>query len=120
MLLVIKDATTRGIFFLEFCLRKMFFLHAYTAAIQVSLDLSLTPGSMNPNKPFVPAHVVEETVSARHAIQLMLVFLQKVNVILFRNKLQQLPKPKQNSITPHRRCKPAYYVRHDTIQGVHF
>lgn len=86
----------RGIFFfaLGFLFEKMVFLHTYIATIKVSLYLRLTTGLIYPNKPFVPAHVVEEAVSTCHAIQLVLVFLQKVNVVLFRNKLQELPKQK--------------------------
>lgn len=65
----------------------MFFIYTYTVSIKVSLHLNLTTGLIYTNKPFVPAHVVEEAVSAGHAVQLVLVFLQKVNVALFRNKL---------------------------------
>lgn len=37
-----------------------------------------------------PAHFKEEPVSLGHAVQLMLMLFQQVNVTLFRNKLQEL------------------------------
>ena len=38
----------------------------------------------------VPAHLVAEAVSLGHTLQLMLVFLEQVNVALLGDKLQQL------------------------------
>lgn len=40
----------------------------------------------------VPAHFEEEPVSFGHAIQLMLVLFQEVNVTFFRNKFQELKR----------------------------
>lgn len=65
---------------------KLFFMYTYTVSIKISLHLNLNTGLIYPNKPFVPAHVVQETVGTGHAVQLVLVFLQKVSVALFRNK----------------------------------
>lgn len=39
-----------------------------------------------------PAHLKEEPVSLGHPIQLMFMFLQKVNVTFFRNKFQELKR----------------------------
>lgn len=42
-----------------------------------------------------PAHFEEKPVSLGHAVQLVLMLFQQVNVTLFRNKLQELNKEKQ-------------------------
>lgn len=44
-----------------------------------------------------PAHFEEESVSLSHAVQLVLMLFQQVNVTLFRNKLQELNKGKHTS-----------------------
>lgn len=48
-----------------------------------------------------PAHFEEEPVSLGHAVQLMLMLFQQVNVTLFRNKLQELNRRKNSEVHAH-------------------
>lgn len=49
----------------------------------------------------IPAHLVEEAVGFGHAVQLVFVLLQQVDVALLRDKLQQLPRGGEKRCAQH-------------------